>query len=128
MLIQVPESVGVLIDKITILQIKNEYLSELEQLKNIQYELGLLEQLRSKRGITGPVLEEMMASLKTINLALWAVEDQIRDCERLRDFGDQFIGLARSIYKLNDQRAAVKRSINELYGSAINEEKSYAAY
>lgn len=124
----IPGAVGELVDKITILQIKAERLSSPEQLKNVRHELELLQQLRAKHGIEGPALEGKMADLKTINEALWEVEDQLRDCERRNDFTEQFIHLARSVYKLNDRRAAAKREINVLFGSTINEEKSYAPY
>ncbi|HMB38692.1 MAG TPA: DUF6165 family protein, partial [Wenzhouxiangellaceae bacterium] len=70
----------------------------------------------------------MRAELKSLNEKLWDIEDEIRDCEREGDFGDRFVELARSVYKTNDQRAALKRSINEALGSTILEEKSYKAY
>jgi Family of unknown function (DUF6165) len=128
MIILVPEAVGDLIDKITILQIKVEYLSSPEKLKNVQYELGLLQQICTEQKIEGPALEEKMVNLKAINAAMWEIEDRIRECERRKDFGARFIELARSVYKINDQRAAAKREINALFGSIISEEKSYAPY
>jgi len=128
MMILIPGAVGELVDKITILQIKAERLSSPEQLKNVRYELELLEQLQATRRIEGPALEEKMANLKAINSNLWEIEDHIRDCERRNDFGGRFIELARSVYKLNDQRGTIKREINALFGSTINEEKSYAPY
>jgi hypothetical protein len=128
MIILVPEAVGDLIDKITILQIKVEYLSSPEQLKNVQYELDLLQQIRTEQKIEGPALEERMVNLKAINAAMWEIEDHLRDCERRQDFGSRFVELARSVYKTNDRRAAAKREINALFGSIISEEKSYAPY
>src|SRR4051794_17019879 len=128
MMIFIPGAIGELIDKITILQIKVDRLSSPEQLKNVRHELGLLEQLQAKKKIEGPSLEQKMASLKAINSALWDIEDQIRDCERRGDFGRRFIELARSVYKLNDQRAAAKREINALFKSTISEVKSYVPY
>jgi hypothetical protein len=73
-------------------------------------------------------LTDLTAQLKAINEELWKIEDDIRDCERARDYGQRFIELARAVYHTNDRRAAVKRRINELLDSAIIEEKSYAAY
>ena len=128
MLMLIPGGVGELIDKITILRIKLERLTSPEQLKNVQYELELLENLRIKHGIEGSAVEDKTADLKAINAALWDIEDDIRDHERRRDFGPRFIELARSVYVTNDRRAAVKREINALFGSAIKEEKSYASY
>ena len=128
MIILIPASVGELIDKITILQLKVERLSSREQLSNIQYELGLLTEVRAKHGIEGPEFEKKVAALKIINSALWEVEDLIRDCERRNDFRERFIELARSVYKLNDKRAAAKRDINSMFGSDITEEKSYTSY
>jgi hypothetical protein len=75
-----------------------------------------------------PGLASLQAELRTINETLWRIEDDIRDCERRRDFGPRFIELARSVYQTNDQRAATKRKIDELMGSDIVEEKSYAPY
>ena len=75
-----------------------------------------------------PELEALRMKLKEINLKLWVIEDDIRDCERAKDFGPKFVELARAVYVTNDERAAVKRQINELLNSAIIEEKSYAAY
>ncbi|MBT4865441.1 MAG: hypothetical protein HON53_10015, partial [Planctomycetaceae bacterium] len=73
-------------------------------------------------------LDRLTAELKAVNEALWEIEDDIRDCERAQDFGPRFIELARSVYVTNDQRAALKREINDLLGSRIVEEKSYASY
>ena len=73
-------------------------------------------------------LNDLVEELTAINGALWQIEDDIRDCERAQDFGPKFIELARSVYKTNDRRAAVKRAINEALGSTIIEEKSYSAY
>ncbi|HEV3447478.1 MAG TPA: hypothetical protein VG099_22745, partial [Gemmataceae bacterium] len=73
-------------------------------------------------------LTDLTGRLKTVNECLWQIEDQIRSCERIHDFGPRFIELARSVYKQNDERAALKRRINDLLGSRLVEEKSYAAY
>jgi hypothetical protein len=73
-------------------------------------------------------MERLVADLRDVNGALWRIEDEIRECERKKDFGREFIGLARSVYIQNDRRAAIKRSVNELAGSRLFEEKSYADY
>ena len=124
---QVPISWGELIDKITILEIKVERLSTDEAKANAAKELGLL------REIAGPVLAggktgALVARLKTLNEALWEIEDRIRDHERLGDFGAGFIELARAVYKRNDERGAVKREVNLALGSQLIEEKSYKPY
>ena len=123
----VPVSWGEVIDKITILQIKVERLESQSARANATKELGLLS------GIAGPVLARgdiapMVARLKTVNQALWEIEDDIRDCERAGDFGLRFVELARAVYHTNDRRAALKREVNVALGSALVEEKSYAAY
>jgi Family of unknown function (DUF6165) len=126
--IEVPISVGELVDKVTILAIKSEKIADAGKRANINRELDAL------RGVLAPLLAatsnlaSLQAELRTINETLWQIEDDIRDCERNRDFGERFITLARSVYQTNDRRAAVKRQIDELMGSEIVEEKSYASY
>ena len=119
---------GELIDKITILQIKSERIEDAQKLHNVRIELQVLQEARDKAIATSPEMDQLSAKLKAVNEALWDIEDDIRDCERQRDFGEKFIELARSVYRQNDQRAAVKREINELLGSKLIEEKSYASY
>ena len=119
---------GELIDKITILEIKKARITDAAKLHNIGVELAILTDARDRRIQGSPELDRLTAELKTINEALWQIEDDIRDCERHRDFGPRFIELARSVYRENDRRAAVKRQINELLGSKIVEEKSYTGY
>ncbi len=119
---------GELIDKFTILQIKSERIDDPEKIKNVRIELGVLEEARDSVVAASPELDRLTAELKSVNEALWAIEDDIRDCERSKDFGPKFIELARSVYRSNDRRAAAKREINELLGSKIIEEKSYAEY
>lgn len=125
MIIHLPGAVGELIDKITILRIKAERLTSPKQLKNVRAELALLEELMTQHKISGVALEQRMANLHAINLSLWETEDLIRAREHEKKFDERFIELARSIYKLNDRRAAEKREINALFGSIIQEEKSY---
>jgi hypothetical protein len=123
----VPISWGELLDKITILEIKVERLEQESARANAARELGLL------RGIAGPALARdetlaLVARLKALNQALWEIEDRIRDHERAGRFDQAFIELARSVYKRNDERGAVKRQINLVLGSGLIEEKSYKPY
>lgn len=126
--ILVEVSAGELIDKITILEIKAAHISAPDKLANIRTELDTLIAARDQALGSPPGLAALGATLKDINQTLWEVEDAIRDCERRGDFGDAFIALARRVYHTNDRRAAVKRQINDLLGSRLIEEKSYAAY
>jgi len=119
---------GELIDKITILQIKSERIVAADKLKNVRVELEVLAAARDAAMPATAELADLTAQLKQINEALWDIEDAIRDCEREQDFGPKFIERARSVYHSNDRRAALKRQINELLGSKLIEEKSYAAY
>ena len=121
-------SPGELIDKITILEIKLERMDDAEKLKNVKSEWEMLTAARD--GVVKPSLklERLTAELKEVNQRLWDIEDDIRECEREKDFGDKFIELARGVYWNNDRRSRVKRRINELLGSSLIEEKSYAAY
>ena len=126
--VTVDVSVGELIDKITILEIKAERLGDPAQLKNVRKELEILLAARDSALPPSTELTELSLSLKRINEQLWGIEDDIRDRERAKDFGQRFIELARSVYVCNDERATLKRRINELLGSRIVEEKSYAPY
>ena len=119
---------GELIDKITILEIKSERIADAGKLKNVRVELDVLAAARDAAMAASAELADLTAQLKQVNEALWEIEDAIRDCERGQDFGPKFIELARSVYHSNDRRAALKRQINELLGSKLIEEKSYAAY
>ncbi len=119
---------GELIDKITILEIKLERITDAAKLANVRAEWDVLSASRDANLAASDALSGLAARLKEINERLWVIEDDIRDCERAQDFGDTFIELARSVYRTNDQRAQTKREINELLGSTLMEEKSYAAY
>lgn len=121
-----PISAGELIDKITILRIKAERIGD-DRRANVRHELGQLEALAA-RELAGIDLEGLTAELTAINTGLWDIEEGKRDCERRGDFGPAFVALARSVYLENDRRAAVKRRINDVAGSDIVEEKSYAPY
>jgi hypothetical protein len=124
----VPIALGELIDKITILEIKAEKIEDPQKRANVRSELDLLTSVSTGFAIEGDVMAQLKGELKRINEALWEIEDKIRDCEREKNFGPDFIALARSVYRTNDRRAAVKRQINELAGSTIVEEKSYQPY
>jgi Family of unknown function (DUF6165) len=124
MQIQVPISVGELIDKITILQIKPERLNGMAR-GNVAMELASLYQAKSEAHLNSPEITALMSELKVLNTALWDIEDQIREFEARGDFGPSFIEIARSVYRMNDRRAAIKRQINVVSESEIVEEKSY---
>jgi hypothetical protein len=119
---------GELIDKITILRIKSERMSDAGKLANVRHELDVLEKARAENLADGADLRRLEADLKAVNEALWVIEDDIRQCEADKDFGPAFIELARSVYKQNDRRAALKKEINLLTGSSIVEEKSYTEF
>ena len=118
---------GELLDKITILELKAERIGDQEKLRNVRAELAVLAEARDRSIFDLEGLRELTCELKGINESLWAIEDEIRACEQPGDFGPRFIELARSVYRQNDRRAAVKRRINERLGSRLLEEKSYAS-
>ena len=126
----IPASVGELIDKITILEIKAKRIDDSAKLANINNELDALMSVVADQQLGYPTgaLAELGHQLATVNLQLWEIEDEIRDCERQGCFDDRFVGLARSVYQRNDERARIKRVINAACGSVLVEEKSYAAY
>jgi hypothetical protein len=126
--ISVEVSPGELIDKITILEIKLESIEDEDKLKNVKLEWETLTRARDDAIEASPELEKLMAGLKESNERLWEIEDDIRQCERDKDFSNRFVELARAVYVNNDQRSRLKRKINELLGSRLIEEKSYAAY
>jgi hypothetical protein len=119
---------GELLDKITILEIKRERINDPAKLQNILRELSVLGESRECTIPLSNELNPMIHELKAVNEAIWEAEDQIRDCERRQDFSQSFIEVARSVYRHNDRRAAIKRRINEHLGSVIVEEKGYRAY
>ena len=121
----VPISVGELLDKISILEIKAEAFSDPAKQANVLRELAALEVARRREVAALPELATLYAELKSANRALWQIEDEIRQRERASQFDAGFIELARRVYRTNDQRAVLKRRINELTGSDIIEEKSY---
>ena len=123
--IYVPISVGELIDKITILEIKKKYMSG-KKMKNVNNELESLQVILHNEKLE--VDQNLYLKLKKINSSLWKIEDKIRIKESLKEFDEDFIELARSVYKINDERSLIKREINLKYNSGIVEEKSYEKY
>lgn len=119
---------GELLDKITILEIKCERISDATKLQNVRRELAMLNEVRDQAVPSSSYLDGLVLDLKAVNLAIWQVEDKLRDCEKRQEFGRRFVELARSVYRNNDRRAAIKRKLNEYLGSAILEEKGYTAY
>ena len=124
-IINVPISVGELIDKVSILEIKKDKLKNLK-LKNILKELSFLRAVIEKNSILIP--DEIFLQLKSINLTLWDIEDKIRIKEKNKEFDNEFIELARSVYLNNDRRSETKKELNIMFNSGIIEEKSYEKY
>ena len=125
MQVAIPVSIGELVDKITILEIKASRF-EGEALSNVRRELRWLVQALEESGAVVPSTD--LDALRVINSQLWSIEDDIKAQEAAGDFGERFIDLARSVYRCNDQRAANKRQINAASGSTLIEEKGYATY
>jgi Family of unknown function (DUF6165) len=121
----VPISVGELLDKITILEIKAERIIDRAKQANVMRELDWLSAVRAREVAPTPELEALHQELAAVNRRLWDVEDALRQSERNERFDRPFVELARSVYRCNDRRAALKREINRLTGSSIIEEKSY---
>ncbi|WP_245586636.1 DUF6165 family protein [Pleomorphomonas oryzae] len=124
----VPTSWGEVIDKITILEIKKKNIVQEEALLNVEKELRMLSSFVADTIAGDQALSDMKRELLDINSRLWVIEDRIREKESVRTFDDEFIELARSVYRTNDLRAAVKRRINLHLNSEILEEKSYKPY
>ena len=112
-------------DRITILEIKSERIKDEAKLGNVRRELAMLAAARDRALLTSKEVAELTAELKTVNEALWQVEDDLRGCERAQDFGARFVEWARSVYRHNDRRAALKRRLNDLLGTDFAEEKDY---
>lgn len=122
---RVPVSWGELLDKISILEIKRARIRDAGARANVERELRLLREIAGAVSAE-PEVVRLTARLKEVNEALWEIEDAIREREAAKDFGTEFVRLARSVYKRNDERAALKRALNRLLGSELVEEKSYA--
>ena len=126
--ILVPVSFGELLDKIAILQIKSERMTDPAKLANVRKELEALERTWMTHPAAGNDIVRLRGELKAVNERLWKIEDDIRDEERAQRFGEEFIRLARAVYFENDERARIKKDINVALGSAYVEEKSYQDY
>jgi hypothetical protein len=118
-------SAGELVDKITILEIKKDKISEKEKLNEIQKELLSLNETFKKSIPDEKLIKLQKEKLKELNIKLWDIEEGKRNLEKKKDFGEEFIKLAREVYKFNDERAEVKSEINKILGSNIKEVKSY---
>jgi uncharacterized protein YukE len=128
MALKVEVSVGELLDKITILEIKSERIKDAAKLVNVNKELDTLRRTWQESPLSAQDVADQIARLKVVNEALWEIEDNIRRKEADQAFDDEFIQLARSVYHQNDIRAAVKKEINTMLGSGLVEEKSYVDY
>ena len=128
MRIEAAISVGELVDKVTILEIKADRIADARKSANVRHELADLYRVLLPLIDADPGLALLKSDLRAVNESLWRIEDDIRDCERKGDFGARFVELARGVYRSNDKRAAIKRAINERARSEIVEEKSYTGY
>lgn len=126
--IHVPVSPGEVLDKITILEIKSERMSDPQKVANVRVELALLKETWSKAVTEDDVVRRLHDALEEINEKLWEIEDDIRDKERVKEFDERFVELARAVYFTNDRRSQVKKELNLHLGSQIIEEKSYQDY
>jgi len=125
MLVRVPVSVGELLDKISILRIKTQRIADAAKVANVQKELDALDAEVAAMDVDRELIEGFLKELEEINGELWVIEDDIRACEARQDFGEEFIRLARAVYRTNDVRAKIKKRANEATGSELTEEKSY---
>ncbi len=121
-------SVGELLDKISILEIKQDKIKDPEKLNFINNEHSILKNQLEKNVKSDEKLEKLFQDLKDINAKLWVIEDDKRDCEKNKDFGDKFIKLSRDVHFLNDDRAKIKLEMNNHTGSSIKEIKKYTSY
>jgi len=127
MIINAPVSLGELVDKISILRIKKKHIINKEKLILVNEELSLLEKTLSKV-VENKKIKKYLDNLTNINLELWGIEDEIRDCEKAKNFDKKFIDLARLVYITNDKRSEIKLQINNNFGSTLIEVKSYEKY
>jgi len=134
MKIKIPTSVGEVVDKLTILEIKKQKISDPKKLENVIVEYNELKKLYEEISLSSDVVDNLLelialkADLFEVNRSLWVIEDDIREKERIKDFGPEFIRLARDVYHANDIRYSCKNEINILFNSHIKEEKSYESY
>ena len=128
MALMVSVSAGELLDKLTILEIKSERIKDEEKLRNVHKELDILRKTWVESPLSRFDVSTVVDNLKRVNESLWDIEDLVRLKEAAQTFDDEFVRLARSVYRINDQRAAIKRELNGLLGSELMEEKSYPDY
>ncbi len=128
MSVEIAVSFGELFDKISILEIKQAKVVRLDQRTNIENELDVLNRVRAAAVPADVAIDDLMAGLTDVNERLWNVEDELRHCERRNEFGATFVEFARSVYRLNDRRAQLKRELNMRLGSELIEEKLYHDY
>ena len=121
-------SIGELLDKISILEIKQEKIKDPEKLRFISNEHSILKKQLDDNVKSDDKIKDLFQSLKDINAKLWVIEDDKRQCEKVKDFGEKFIKLSRDVHFLNDNRAKIKLEINNYTGSAIKEIKEYTSY
>ena len=121
-------SIGELLDKISILEIKQEKIKDPEKLRFISNEHSILKKQLDDNVKSDDKIKDLFQSLKNINARLWVIEDDKRQCEKVKDFGEKFIKLSRDVHFLNDDRAKIKLEINNYTGSAIKEIKEYTTY
>jgi uncharacterized protein YukE len=128
--VRIEVSCGELLDKITILEIKRERIADPLKVANVARELGVLSQAWAGLALEAVAADvaDVRRALKEVNERLWVIEDDIRQLEREQRFDADFVALARSVYRVNDERARLKRRVDELLGSRLVEEKSYAPY
>jgi hypothetical protein len=128
MALKVTVSAGEFLDKITILEIKSERIKDEKKLQNVHKELDILRKIWADSPLSNIDVSGLVEDLKRVNESLWDIEDKVRLKEAAQTFDDEFVQLARSVYQLNDKRAAIKRELNRLLGSELMEEKSYPDY
>jgi hypothetical protein len=128
MALLVSVSAGELLDKLTILEIKSERIKDEEKLRNVHKELDILRKTWVESPLSRFDVSTVVDNLKRVNESLWDIEDLVRLKEAAQTFDDEFVRLARSVYQINDQRAAIKRELNRFLGSELMEEKSYPDY
>ena len=128
MSVEVTVPYGELFDKISILEIKQSKVVNADQRINIENELNVLNRVRATIVPDNFKIDDLIEGLTDVNKRLWNIEDQLRDCERRQDFSERFIEFARSVYRLNDRRAELKRELNSRLGSELVEEKIYNEY
>jgi len=126
--LRIPVSPGELWDKITILELKSQRITDPEKLESVHSELHFLWEIAQQEIPAGAELKELVTELQTVNSQLWDIEEQLRLCEQEQRFDSEFIELARSVYRHNDHRSAVKCQINQILGASLQEVKSYPGF